>query len=638
MTLTALFFSHLLGQDNFPVTPDTWLESLELSAINQDWGEPRKGKSVDNNPLTIGGVKFESGLGTHAQSSFLIELNGATGFTTWVGVDDETEGKGSVRFLIYVDGKLAEQSPVMRGRQKAHPLSVRFAKGAKRMRLVVDDAGDGIDYDHADWARAGFEGGKPKAIRDEALSAPPIPIAKPNLNRTEIHGARIIGGTPGRDFLFRIPATGRAPLAYKAAGLPEGLELDAKRGVIKGKIAKAGEYRVKLTVSGPGGTDTRELRIVGGKNKLALTPPMGWNSWNVWGLSVDADKVRAAADAFEKTGLAAHGYNFINIDDAWEGKRNREGVLETNEKFPDMRNLSDYVHRNGLKLGIYSSPGPLTCGGYAGSWQHEAIDAKTWADWGIDYLKHDWCSYGSIAKDGSRAELMRPYFTMREALDASGRDIVYSLCQYGMGDVHTWGNRVGADLWRTTGDITDTWGSMAGIGFSQGNRSPYAGPSGWNDPDMLVVGHLGWGPSVRPSRLTPNEQITHITLWSLLAAPLLIGCDLTKIDEFTGSLLMNHDMIEVNQDPLGKAAVVKSKVGEAEVWARPLWDGTLAVGLFNRGLEPTKVSVDWKTLGLKGSQPVRDIWSRKDLGAMTSYSAKVPAHGAVFVRIGKIAK
>lgn len=633
MTLTALFLSTALGQ-----APPVNLETLDLNVVIQGWGEPRKGKSVDNNPLRIGGKTFATGLGTHAESSFLIELNGATRFRATVGVDDETEGKGSVRFLVYLDGKLKAESPVLRGRAAAHTLDVDLT-GAKRMRLVVDDGGDGIDFDHADWAEATLLGGAPKGVRDAALNEPPIPLAKPNPNRTEIHGARIVGGTPGRDFLYRIAASGRAPLAYAASGLPEGLTLDPKRGVIKGQIAKAGEYRVKLTVSGPGGKDSRELRIVGGRNKLALTPPMGWNSWNVWGLSVDADKVRAAADAFEKTGLASYGYNFINIDDAWEGKRNKDGVLETNEKFPDMRNLSDYVHRNGLKLGIYSSPGPLTCGGYAGSWQHEAIDAKTWAEWGIDYLKHDWCSYGNISRGDTRAELMRPYLVMREALDNSGRDIVYSLCQYGMGDVHTWGNRVGADLWRTTGDITDTWSSMAGIGFSQGNRSPYAGPSGWNDPDMLVVGHLGWGPSVRPSRLTPNEQVTHITLWSLLAAPLLIGCDLTKIDDFTASLLMNHDMIEVNQDPLGKAAVVKQKDGDLEVWARPLWDGTMAVGLFNRSLERTPIKIDWKTLGLKNGQPVRDVWSRKDLGTFASgYGATVPAHGAVFIRVGKIGK
>jgi alpha-galactosidase len=314
-------------------------------------------------------------------------------------------------------------------------------------------------------------------------------------------------------------------------------------------------------------------------------------------------------------------------------------VLQTNDKFPDMANLADYVHRGGLKLGIYSSPGPLTCAGYAGSYNFEAIDAKTWADWGIDYLKHDWCSYGNVAKDGSRAELMRPYLTMREALDGAGRDIVYSLCQYGMGDVHTWGNRVGADLWRTTGDITDTWGSMAGIGFQHNNRSPMAGPSGWNDPDMLVVGYLGWGPSVRPTKLTPNEQVTHMTLWSLLAAPLLIGCDLTKIDDLTASLLMNHDVIEIDQDPLGKAATVKSKDGDLEVWARPLWDGTMAVGFFNRGLERANVKIDWKTLGLKGAQPVRDCWSRKDLGSFASgYGASVPAHGAILIRVGKIGK
>jgi alpha-galactosidase len=301
-----------------------------------------------------------------------------------------------------------------------------------------------------------------------------------------------------------------------------------------------------------------------------------------------------------------------------------------------MRNLSDSVHRYGLKLGIYSSPGPKTCAGYEGSYNFEKIDANTWAEWGIDYLKHDWCSYGSIAQGSSRTELMRPYLVMREALDECGRDIVYSLCQYGMGDVHTWGNRVGGDLWRTTGDITDTWGSLSSIGFAQGNRSPYAGPSGWNDPDMLILGYVGWGPSVRPTRLTPNEQVTHMTLWAMLAAPLLIGCDLTKLDDLTKSLLMNHEVIEIDQDPLGKAGVPVQKDGDVEVWSRPLWDGTTAVALFNRGLEAKPVRADWVKLGLKGPQPVLDCWSRKTKGTHSgSYTATVPAHGAILVKIGK---
>lgn len=610
------------------------LEELDISKMTQEWGSPTKNQSVDHHPLSIGGRAFANGIGTHATSSVSVDLNGAESFSAWVGVDDETEKKGSVVFRVFLDGKLAAETPVMRGGDAARSLTVSL-KGVKRMRLLVEDGGDGIDFDHADWADAAIVGGSPKLIGDIAANDPLIPMAKPDLHRTQINGPRVIGGTPGYDFVFRIPVSGARPVQISANGLPPGLRLDPATGVVSGKMEKAGTYRVDVTAKGKGGTDKRTITFVAGAHKLAMTPPMGWNSWNVWGTAVDAEKVRAAAKAFTELGLADYGYSFVNIDDAWEAGRDANGEILTNDKFPDMRNLSDNVHHYGLKLGIYSSPGPKTCGGYEGSYRHEEQDAKTWAKWGIDYLKHDWCSYGGVAKDGSRPELMKPYYVMREALDASGRDIVYSLCQYGMGDVHTWGNQVGADLWRTTGDITDTWGSMSSIGFSQSNRAPFSKPSGWNDPDMLVVGHLGWGPSIRPTRLKPNEQVTHITLWSMLAAPLLIGCDLTKMDDLTRSLLMNHDVVEIDQDPLGKAALPKVKDGSLEIWTRPLWDGTTAVALFNRGYEKAKMTAEWSKLGLKPNQPVYDCWSRKSKGTHAKgYTVTVPSHGAVLIRVG----
>jgi alpha-galactosidase len=355
---------------------------------------------------------------------------------------------------------------------------------------------------------------------------------------------------------------------------------------------------------------------------------MGWNSWNVWATSVDAAKIRAAADAFISSGLAAHGYSFINIDDAWEGTRDEQGNIRTNEKFGDMKALADYVHAKGLKLGIYSSPGPKTCAGFEGSHQHDAKDARTWANWGIDYLKYDWCSCTS--KDH-----VAPYATMREALDKIDRDIVYSFCQYGMADVWTWGAGTGANLWRTTGDITDTWTSMEKIGFSQSKLAPFAGPGHWNDPDMLVVGQLGWGPQIRPTRLKPIEQQTHITLWSLLGAPLLIGCDLTKIDDFTRDLLCNDEVIEINQDPLGKVAQRIMQDGSVEVWSRPLFDGTIAVAIFNRGTDEAKWLLKWSDLGIKGSQPIRDLWKQKDHGQFDgNFGGTITAHGSILLKIG----
>ncbi len=606
------------------------LEDLDLSEMNQGYGTPAKNRTVDGNPLRLGAATFERGIGTHAESTWSLRLDGkAVRFSSIVGVDAEAP-QGTVRFLVQANGKTVADSGVMTAKDAPKTLSVPLA-GVKSLRLVVEDGGDGINYDHADWAEPTVfieQGGKPP-VPLVIPTEPPMKIASHRRPQTEIHGPRIIGATPGHDVIFKVPATGKGKLTYRAEGLPSGLSMDS-RGVISGRIKEAGTTPVKIIVSGPGGTDRRTLTFVAGKDKLALTPPMGWNSWNVWAGNIDADKVRAAADSFVSTGLADYGYSYINIDDCWEAGRDANGRILTNAKFPDMRALSDYVHNQGLKIGIYSSPGPLTCAGFTGSYQHEKLDAEQYADWGIDYLKYDWCSYGSIAKDGGLYELQKPYLMMRDALKSVDRDIIYSLCQYGMGDVHQWGKKVGGQLWRTTGDITDTWNSMSSIGFSHSTRSLFAGPGGWNDPDMLVVGSVGWG-NPHPTKLKPNEQITHITLWAMLAAPLIIGCDMTKLDDFTKDLLMNHEVIEIDQDPLGKAATQVRKDGDKEVWARRLSDGGIAVALFNRGTERGKVSASRRDIGVfdSGERIVRDAWLRRQVGGLgATISATVPAHGA----------
>ncbi len=454
-----------------------------------------------------------------------------------------------------------------------------------------------------------------------------------------IHGPRAVGTTPGRPFLFLVPATGDGPLEYMAAGLPEGLTIDKSSGIISGSVQEDGVFVSRVTVVGDKGEYSRNLVIVAGKGKLAQTPPMGWNSWNVWGLSVSDDKVRAAADAMVSSGLAAKGYSYINIDDGWENGRAENGEILTNDKFPDMNSLSDYVHGKGLKLGIYSSPGPKTCGQYEGSYGHERQDAETYAAWGIDYLKYDLCSYGPMKMTVLKKQYVKPYREMGEILASLDRDIVYSICEYGLKDVETWGEEVGGNLWRTTGDIRDTWGSMSKIGFGQNGLEPYAGPGHWNDPDMLVVGKVGWGPNVKETRLTPDEQVTHITLWSMLASPLLIGCDMADMDKFTLDVLTNHDVIEVNQDPLGKQGSRVAKSGETEVWSRPLWDGTRAVALFNRSDKEARVKVEFSDVGLSGPQPARDLWLQQDLGEFDgAFETEVSPRGAVLVKLGAPAK
>ncbi len=613
---------------------DLALASLDLGAVEQEWGGARRDLSVDEHPLRIAGKTYATGLGTHASSAFDLRVDGnALRFRAVVGVDDEATDNGSVRFLVEADGRTRFDSGVLhKGVAKSVDVDL---SGAKTVRFVVSDAGDGIDNDHADWADA-FLTLKDPAKRPSANLAkrePTMDVAPVDNVHTAIHGPRAVGGTPGKPFLFRIPVTGRGPLKIGVTGLPEGIRADGN--VLRGTVPPEGRYELTVTAAGRMGRDTRKITLVSGVHKLAQTPPMGWNSWNVWGTSVTADKVRAAAEAFVRLGLADHGYGYVNIDDAWEAGRDAGGEIQTNEKFGDLPAMAAYVHGLGLKLGIYSSPGPKTCGGYAGSWQHEAQDAATYARWGVDYLKYDWCSYGQISKGQSLEELEKPYRVMGAGLDAARRDIVFSLCQYGMGDVWKWGPDVGGNLWRTTGDITDSWSSMSSIGFAHSDRGERIGPGAWNDPDMLVVGRLGWGSSPHPTRLGGNEQITHITLWSMLAAPLLIGCDLTQMDDFTQRLLMNDDVIEIDQDALGKPARRAFQDGTAEVWARPLADGAYAVALFNRGSERATVRTEWKRdLGFSGSPKVRDLWRRKNRGRQKDgFGAAIPAHGALLLRV-----
>ena len=360
-------------------------------------------------------------------------------------------------------------------------------------------------------------------------------------------------------------------------------------------------------------------------NGLARTPPMGWNSWNHFRGRVDDGTVRSIADALVTSGMKAAGYVYVNIDDTWEAARDSSGRILTNRKFPDMKALADYVHGKGLKLGIYSSPGPFTCAGYEGSYGHEEQDARTYAAWGIDYLKYDWCSAARIYKDD---EMQAVYQKMGDALRASGRDIVYSLCQYGRNNVWTWGPQVGGNLWRTTGDINDTWESMTRIGFSQDALAPHAGPGHWNDPDMLEIGNGG---------MTDAEYRTHMSLWALLAAPLLAGNDLRSMTPATVEILTNREVIAVDQDSLGHQGRRVRADGDLEVWSKPLASGEHAVGLFNRSAARARVGVRWTDLGITGMQAVRDLWSHRDVGEFDGeFAADIEPHGVVLLRVRRL--
>ncbi|AXC11561.1 Alpha-galactosidase precursor [Acidisarcina polymorpha] len=357
-------------------------------------------------------------------------------------------------------------------------------------------------------------------------------------------------------------------------------------------------------------------------NGLAKTPPMGWNSWNKFAGKIDDATVRAIADAMVSSGMRDAGYIYVNIDDTWQGVRDAQGVLQPNHKFPDMKALSDYVHSKGLKLGIYSSPGPRTCAGYPGSYGHEELDAKTWAGWGIDYVKYDWCSARTIYKE---SDLHAVYQKMGDALAASGRPMVFSLCEYGWGQVEKWGPEVGGNLWRTTGDIRDEWSSMIENVEKQVPTAPYAGPGRWNDPDMLEVGN---------GHMTDDEYRTHMSLWALVASPLLAGNDIRDMSSETKAILLNKEVIAIDQDALGKqASPVKS--GDLETWIKPLADGSVAVGVVNLGSSSAAATVKARDLGLTGEvKTARDVWSHTDVSFKgNTYTATLPSHGALLLRV-----
>ena len=483
---------------------------------------------------------------------------------------------------------------------------------------------------------------------EEAVVLTPKPGPAPRIN-----GARIFGVRPGSPFLFTIPATGERPMTFAAEGLPEGLKVDPQTGRITGRIERRGEYRLILKASNRLGTAAKTLKIVCG-DTLALPPHMGWNSWYVWENRVTDKIMRDAAEAMVATGMIDHGYQYVNIDDCWAMKpgsndptlqgepRDERGMINANKRFPDMKALTDYIHSKGLKAGIYSSPGPTTCAGHVGAWEHEDQDVARFVEWGFDFLKYDWCSYENISGGNGPAELQKPYRLVSRILARQPRDMVLNLCQYGMGKVWEWGREVGGNSWRTAGDLGGSFEGIPAALFRDGfdiyaanDLQRYGGPGAWNDPDYLLLGWLSdWKGGTARTPLTPNEQYTHVSLWCLLAAPLIFSGDITRLDEFTLSLLTNDEVIDMDQDPLGKPGRRVAKKGDLEVWTRDLEDGSKAVGLFNRGEAEAEVEAAWTEIGVRGPQKVRDLWRQKDWGVFRDkYKALVPRHGVVLVRL-----
>ncbi len=466
----------------------------------------------------------------------------------------------------------------------------------------------------------------------------PAAPATPRFNGAPLYGVR-----PGSPIIYRFPVSGEKPMKFTSDDLPAGLQLSESEGALSGTVNKPCVLAFTVTAENARGKASQRFILKVGENMIGLTPPMGWNSWNCYGLSVSQEKVMASAQALIDKGLADYGYGYINIDDGWEAaERNPDGTIEANAKFPSMKGMIDWLHERGLKFGIYSSPGETTCGRYLGSLGHEQQDAEVWNKWGVDYLKYDWCSYERVREkdnDWGFASCVRPYLLMQKFVRQQPRDIFYSLGPLGGTQVYLWGLYCDGNSWRTAQDIDDTWASILDVGFrQQAGKAQYSSVGHWNDPDMLVVGKVGWGSSLRETRLTPDEQYTHITLWTLLASNMLIGCDIAEMDDFTLNLLCNNEVNAVGQDILGKQADRILKEGDIEVWSRPLDDGATAIGIFNVGDTDRQTDMQALISSLQGEESrgepssVRDLWRQKNLSA-DELSCTIPAHGCRFLKI-----
>ncbi len=638
-----------------------WLDRLDLLNMSCGWEYyPAADKTVEGTPLTLGGKVYSRGVGTSPISAILINVDGdGRSFTATVGLDDGALANSKASFYVLGDGKIIWQSGPMRKEDGPKNVEVNL-KGIKQVGLLVTGRiGKG---NLADWcdARLRMLRSIPDSVlvpgRDYYILTPKAP------NYPIINSAKIFGVRPGDPFLFTIGASGARPMRFRARNLPDGLILNPITGRITGAVRKPGRYRVTLIAQNKFGKAKQHFQIEAG-NTISLTPPMGWNSWNAWGLSVDSRKIRAASEAMVKEGLIDYGWSYVVIDGGWTVKPksknpllggrpyNSFGMINPNRKFRHMKALSNFIHADGLKLGLHTSPGPFTCSGLTASFGHERENAERFKEWGVDFIKYDWCTYTRELKDSTLRSLEKPFLLMHRILGGVGRDIVFSINPGPIGRKRKpwrWARKVGANMCRTTGDINDTWRSVSRIGFSQ-NYAEYAGPGYWNDPDMLVIGRLGWGMKLHPSKLTPNEQYSQMSLWCLLSAPLMLGCDLTRLGLFTMNLITNREVLAIDQDPLGREARCIYRKDGKQIWAKPLQDGAEAVGLFYVGkkrMEPadffrwsgekraTRISLSGSILGIKGKFDVRDVWRQKNLGTFDDrFTAEVPYHGVELVKV-----
>lgn len=660
LSIFCLFLSTSAYSQN---TKTIWLDDLPIQTFSSSIRPVQAKANYSHDSIYISKQFYSRGIGAQSVCilSFILDKH-ATKFTALVGADDKGNTGIPIKFYVIGDRQILFESGPMTVGDAPKRVDVDIRDIVQLGLLVTDEVG-GINNKrtYCDWANAqitmldNYVPGHPANNGDKYILTPPS-SKSPKINSTAIFGA-----TPGNSFLYTIASTGERPMHFSASNLPNGLSLNSKSGIITGKVNQRGTYVSTLKATNKFGEAAKELKIKIG-DTIALTPPLGWNGWNALAGILDKEKIMESARAMVTSGLQDHGWSYINIDDSWQGKREGDmDALQPNEKFSGIKKMVDDIHLMGLKAGIYSTPYISSYGGYVGGssdfphggetheeikmnrqpfmrigkYRFEKNDALQMAQWGFDFLKYDW------RIDVNSAE------RMSAALKQSGRDVVFSLSNNApFAKVKDWVRT--SNMYRTGPDIRDSWNSLYMLAFALDKWSPYGGPGHWNDPDMMIVGNVATGTSLHPTNLTPDEQYSHVSIYSLLAAPMLIGCPLDQLDAFTLNLLSNDEVIAVNQDPLGKPARLLSDEYGIQVWVKPMEDGSYAVGLFNTdgygnmpqsyfrwGDEKEKpYSFDFAKVGLKGTWKLRDVWRQIFLGTFNgSFETNIGYHGVVMLRM-----
>ena len=652
--LSILLFSLFITNGYAQSIHEIWLDDLVIQKYSEGIPGISAKKNGGGETMTMVKKTYQRGIGVQSTSVLSFLLNGnATEFTASVGVDDMGNKILKHRFYVLGDGKILFESGDMKWGDLPKNIKVNL-RGVQRMGLLVMVEDQGYTKVYTNFADA-----KISMIGDaKPLTTPNVDekyiLTPPSPKTPQINSAKVFGATPGNPFLYTIASTGSRPIQFFADNLPAGLTIDHETGTISGKLTQRGIYLVQLRAKNKFGEAKKELKIKIG-DTISLTPPMGWNGWNSWARMIDGEKVVASANAMVSKGLRDHGWNYVNIDDAWQGNRGGKlNAMQANEKFPNFKKMIDDIHAMGLKVGVYSTPWITSYAGYTGAssnfengafpdsiknnkrafryigkYRFETNDALQLAEWGVDFLKYDW----RIEVNSARR--------MSTALKSSGRDIIYSLSNSApFSNVEEW-TKI-SNMYRTGPDIRDSWQGLYHCTFKLDKWGPYGGPGHWNDPDMMILGNVTTGTEMHPTRLTPNEQYSHISLFALLSSPLLIGCPIDQLDEFTLNLLNNDEVIAIDQDPLGSSARLISDEDGIQTWFKKMEDGAYAVGFFNTdnygknpasffrwgNEKPKNHTVALAKLGLQGNWKVRDVWRQKNVDLVNgAINTMIPFHG-----------